>query len=44
MYDKLFTKVISINVSSTKTEYDSDKQNLEKKIKDVNKKTFILVE
>ena len=45
IYDKLVTKVDAIDteISSTgrlvfKTQYDSGKQNLEKKIEDVNQK------
>ena len=49
MYDKLVAKVNGIgtkipNTSElvTKTQYDSDKESLEKKIKDVGKSYLIL--
>ena len=40
MYDKLVTKVNDIDISRfvLKTQYDTDKSGLEKKINDVDKK------
>ena len=49
MYDKLVTKVNSIEASSTsglvsKTQYDSDKEGLEIKIEDVIRKYLTLAD
>ena len=50
MYDHLVTKVNAIDTKIprtselvTKTQYDSDKQSLLEKIKDVGKKTYIIL-